>query len=310
MNVSVIIPTYNGAHKIVNILHALSQQTYKDFEIIIVIDGSTDNTKEVIVNFIESAGCIPIINNIRIIEQANGGRAVSRNRGAKEASGDLLIFFDDDVRPVAECISIHSKHHLDFFNSILVGNVPEDMEKMRTDFQKYKAFLSHKWTVPLATANDSAITKYPYLTAANFSIKRQCFFDLGGFDERLTDAEDFDLAVRAYLGKIPIHFIQGAIAWHDDFITCRSYIKRLRQYKVANDKLEELKPDLIKSFRVNNQMTRRFIKSFIYTILSQKLFVDLVDDAGLLKILPKTWRYKLYDLITTGLAIYYPDRLI
>src|SRR6187397_1060160 len=99
MSTSVIIPTYNGAHKVVNVLRALEQQTHLPDEVVVVIDGSTDNTAELLRT---NTFKLP---SLRIIEQPNGGRAQVRNRGAKEASQDLLIFFDDDMRPVPQSVA-------------------------------------------------------------------------------------------------------------------------------------------------------------------------------------------------------------
>src|SRR6185369_7237614 len=91
MKASVIIPTYNGAKKIAVTLDALCKQTAEDFETIVVIDGSTDNTLEVAQQFSSK------LQELRIIQRPNGGRAVARNTGAAEAKTGVLIFFDDDV---------------------------------------------------------------------------------------------------------------------------------------------------------------------------------------------------------------------
>jgi len=88
---SVIIPTYNGADKIGRCLASLRGQDYPaSFEVIVVNDGSTDRTLEVLKQFPE----------VRVLTQANAGPAAARNRGAKEASGDLIVFTDDDCEPL------------------------------------------------------------------------------------------------------------------------------------------------------------------------------------------------------------------
>jgi glycosyltransferase involved in cell wall biosynthesis len=84
-SISVVVPTYNGAHKVQNALRALSQQSLLPNEIIVVIDGSTDQTGEKIHwEFIKSGQFQALAQVLCIIEQPNGGRAASRNRGAKE----------------------------------------------------------------------------------------------------------------------------------------------------------------------------------------------------------------------------------
>ncbi|MEI6614258.1 MAG: glycosyltransferase family A protein, partial [Chrysiogenales bacterium] len=83
--VSVIIPTYNRAHFIAESIESILSQTYKDYEIIIVDDGSTDNTREVLK---------PFLNKIHYIFQENKGGAEARNTGIKKANGKYIAFLD------------------------------------------------------------------------------------------------------------------------------------------------------------------------------------------------------------------------
>lgn len=99
--ISVVIPLYNKAHTIVNTLNTVFNQTYQNFEIIIVNDGSTDNGVEVInQTFIDS--------RIRIINQSNAGVSVARNRGVKESKGEWISFLDGDDEWHPEYLSIVS----------------------------------------------------------------------------------------------------------------------------------------------------------------------------------------------------------
>ena len=87
MKVSVIVPTYNGANKLGGILNALKKQTYKDFELVVAIDGSTDNSMEVVQGFQDS------FNPLKIIQQKNKGRAAIRNFGGQPGNGIFVDFF-------------------------------------------------------------------------------------------------------------------------------------------------------------------------------------------------------------------------
>ncbi len=86
--VSVIVPAYNAALFIEETIHSIYRQTYGQWEIIIVNDGSTDNTPEVINNLKNS--------RVMIINQANAGVAAARNKGLTYASGEFVVFFDAD----------------------------------------------------------------------------------------------------------------------------------------------------------------------------------------------------------------------
>ncbi|QYO63390.1 glycosyltransferase family 2 protein [Leptolyngbya sp. 7M] len=85
--VSLIIPAYNGERFITKALDSILHQTYSDYEIIVVNDGSTDQTAAVLQPYRE---------RIRYIEQANRGVAAARNRGMALAQGELIAFLDQD----------------------------------------------------------------------------------------------------------------------------------------------------------------------------------------------------------------------
>ncbi len=88
--ISVVIPLYNKEKQIACTLQSVFEQTFQNFEIVIVDDGSTDNSVEEVEKFDDS--------RIRLIHQTNAGVSAARNRGIEEASGELIAFLDaDDV---------------------------------------------------------------------------------------------------------------------------------------------------------------------------------------------------------------------
>lgn len=103
---SVVIPTYNRAARLIKTVNSLLSQRYTSYEIIVVDDGSTDNTSEVIDN-IES-------NNIRYFYKNNEERAAARNFGVKKALGQYVTFLDSD--------DILYPHHLEVANRIIITN--------------------------------------------------------------------------------------------------------------------------------------------------------------------------------------------
>ena len=84
----VVIPLYNKEVYIKNTLNSVLAQTIKDFEIIVVNDGSTDKSAEVVKSLSDP--------RIRLINQVNAGVSVARNRGINEAKADLIAFLDGD----------------------------------------------------------------------------------------------------------------------------------------------------------------------------------------------------------------------
>ncbi|MCU7551301.1 glycosyltransferase [Chitinophagaceae bacterium LB-8] len=305
MKVSVIIPTYNGKHRIGNLLSTLANQTFQVSEVIVVIDGSTDGTKE----YLEQGD---FGFTFSIFVQNNKGRAVVRNKGAELATGDLLIFFDDDMRLEPNCIEQHICHHQKHPNSILTGAQIDDYKKASSDFLKYKCWLSRKWSDPLNAYKGQPLPlNNLHLTAANFSIAKELFVKLGGFDSRLRDAEDFDLAIRAYKANVSIYYKHEAFAWHDDIVTATSYIKRLRQYQFAHRTLRRIKPEIYHNIELREPVQPHGLKKVLFSLFSNKLFLDIIDRrSNRLVFLPRIFRYKLYDLVTTSYGVFFTDRPI
>lgn len=293
MEVSVIIPTYQGKHKLPIILNALYHQSFKDFQLVVVVDGSTDGTQE----WLDEQD-LPFL-NLRILTQKNKGRAGARNSGANIASGNLLIFYDDDMEPVKDSVERHVMLHQQYDELIIGGNQIENIHPSKTDIQNYKASLSYKWLKGFKKGVNHLDRKRIFLTAANMSIKRDLFVKLGGFDERLSDAEDYHLALKTIERGIPIYFDTLNKAIHHDAITCVGYIKRIRQYTEAHKRLRELfsyVPPLPPK-RVN------FIRLTIYWFFSNKFWAHLIDTKYMTFLLPKMIRYRLYDVVIHALGV-------
>lgn len=112
--ISVVIPLYNKAHTIVNTLNTVVNQTYKDFEIVIVNDGSTDNGVEVIQqNFTDK--------RIRIINQENAGVSAARNRGVDESKGEWIAFLDGDDEWMPQYLETMHKALSIYPNADMIG---------------------------------------------------------------------------------------------------------------------------------------------------------------------------------------------
>ena len=91
--ISIVIPTYNGGMKIIDCINSLLKQNYSNYEIIVVNDGSTDDTLNILKSNFGSN------KKIKIYSQNNGGPAKARNLGIKKSSGIIIGFTDDDCIP-------------------------------------------------------------------------------------------------------------------------------------------------------------------------------------------------------------------
>ncbi len=297
MEVSVIVPTYNGAKKIPVLLNALQKQTFSDFQLVIVVDGSTDDTIRIL------DGYSKLFRKIKIIVQPRSGRAIVRNRGAHESEGELLIFFDDDMEPAPDSVERHYKFHLDNPGSVLGGDQIDLVSNEKTDLQNYKANNYKKWTKHFNDGLNVITKERPFLTAANMSVNKDLFLKLGGFDSRLTDIEDLEFIKRALRQNIAVFFDKSNKAIHHDPITCFSYIKRVRQYTQAQQYLHTLFPNDFPDRMVHSKIKRLF-----YSFFAFGFWVHLIDSSSFLRIFPVFMRYKLYDWIIYSLGVVFNRR--
>lgn len=295
MTVSIIISTYNGAAKLPRILEHLRQQTIRDFELLVIVDGSKDNSVEVAESFRN------YFLNYKVIFQENRGRAGVRNRGVDEATGELIIFYDDDMAPMSDSVERHISFHQDHVG-IVSGRSVDLATAGDSDIQAYKAAMSEEWFAKYSNGLIKLTKGNFFLGAASCSMLKVTFRQLRGFDERLRDAEDFDLGVRAMEQGIPLFFDNQNRAVHHDMITAYSYVRRLRQYSAAHDRLAEFHPERsVRSVRKSSGWRRQ-----VYTLLAYPGLLRAIDH-GYFIFLPTKVRYQWYSMIIHALAVEHPE---
>jgi GT2 family glycosyltransferase len=292
--VSVIISTYNGCGKLPHLLNALKAQTVTDFETIVVVDGSTDGTLLLLKHWILE------MDGMQVVVQENSGRSKVRNRGGMHATGNLLIFYDDDMVPRHDSVQRHRTMHTDRGVTVVSGSQIELKENSKTDIQNYKANLTERWVSKYASGITQMNSNNLFFTAANCSISKKVFDELGGFNEQLTDAEDYDFAKRAMAKGIAVYFDKENVAIHRDYITARSYVIRLREYRAAHKILAQL-PN-VQSKKVLTGIAKRLI----YRLFAYRFWVQAMDGEWF-KLLPRLFRYKMYDVILHSLSVEYPE---
>ncbi len=186
--VSVIIPTYNRAHLIGRSIQSVLNQTYLDFEIIVVDDGSTDNTEEVIKVFQEHDKRIRFIRH-----ENNKGAAASRNTGITAAKGEYIAFQDSDdewfPQKLEKTLNILEAHkNIDFIFSYgkivkakeIIGDVGKTPGVNRISKKKLM--------IKLFT--------YNFIPTQGVIVKKEKIIEVGGFDENIYSASDHELWLR------------------------------------------------------------------------------------------------------------------
>lgn len=190
MKLSVVIPTYNRRTSLEITLSALARQTCPDtdFEVIVVDDGSIDDTGE----WLQT---LKTPYSLKAITQTNGGPSKARNRGVNEASGEVIVFIDDDTEPAEDFLSAHAALHSENAPLAVIGPMVPDMARREPVWiawehamlqKQYDAFARREWWPPGPN----------HFYTGNASLRRVDFLAIGGFDLHYTRQEDVELAHR------------------------------------------------------------------------------------------------------------------
>jgi len=197
--VSVIIPTYNSAKFISDSVSNVTSQTYPNIEILIIDDGSTDNTEAIV-------RALP--GPIRYIKQVNSGPSAARNHGIRQSNGKYIAFLDVDDGWEPSKI----KNQVVFFEN------DKSLSIVATGYVRCDADLSPIETVSLEVPSKNkgiipfrVLLERNQLLTSSIMVKKQTLDECGSFDDKIRFGEDWDLWVRtAQLGRIG--YIQTPLA--------------------------------------------------------------------------------------------------
>ena len=199
--ISVVIPSYNSSKTIVRALKSVALQTYSNYEIVIVDDGSVDDTKKEVINFREKFAEV----QLQYIVQSNQGPSAARNKGVQNAKGSFIAFLDADDEWHQDKLEVQIKiirnKQLNFLGSGYQYSDFNYENTYKTDLKKYSF--------------DSLLFKNRFSTSG-VVICKELFLNLQGFDENYKYAEDYDLWLRV------------ALKFDLEAIECPKLIKRHR----------------------------------------------------------------------------------
>ena len=186
LTVSVIIPTYNRAHLIGRAIKSVLNQTYQDFELIIINDGSTDNTEEIIKDFQKKDERIKYI-----CHGKNKGGSAARNTGIKVARGEYIAFQDADDEWLPEKL----KKQMEIFK-----NTSSNVGLVYTGFwiirDNQKTYIPQSWVKQKDGDIYIELLKDNFVGTPTILIKKKCFQKVGVFDETLPRLQDWELVIR------------------------------------------------------------------------------------------------------------------
>lgn len=246
--ISVVIPLYNKEKQIAHTLQSVQNQTFQDFEVVIVDDGSTDGGIAEVEKFSDS--------RIRLIHQENAGVSAARNRGIEKARGDLIAFLDadDEWKPEYLAVQYHLSQKYPDCNVFACNYEFRDTDGKVTPTIIRKLPFSGEDGV-LSNYFEMASCSHPPLWTSAVMVKTQAIQDVGGFPVGIPSGED--LLTWARLA------IQNNIAY-----SCCSmaiYNTRNEQERTLSDLRRTAPPDL------------RSVKDKVGAVL-QHLYKDHRDD--------------------------------
>jgi glycosyltransferase involved in cell wall biosynthesis len=219
--VSVIIPTYNRAWIVKEAVDSVLDQDFGDFELIVVDDGSDDNTREILSAY---------ANAITVLHQPNRGVSAARNRGIAEASGQLIAFLDSDDLWLPGKLNTQ----VNFFEENADALINQTQEiwirngirvNPRKRHHKFSGMIFER-SLALCLVSPSAVM-----------IRKSLFDTVGVFDERLPACEDYDLWLRISC-RYPVHLIDSPLiikrGGHDDQLSKAAGLDKYRIQSLIN----------------------------------------------------------------------------
>lgn len=232
---SIIIPVYNRIDEVDDLLKSLAAQKCKDFEVIIVEDGSTNPCNEIVASYSDKI-------DIKYYFKDNEGRSIARNYGMERSSGDYLIFFDSDcvIPPDYFAVLTQSleKSPVDCFGG------PDAAHESFSNTQKA---INYSMTSFLTTGGIRGgkvqLEKFTPRTF-NMGFSREVYDKVGGFREMFS--EDIDMSTRIRNAGFGISLIRAAYVYHKRRVNMKLFARQVYVFGMSRITLKLLYPESLK----------------------------------------------------------------
>lgn len=269
-SVSIVIPSYNRARLLPRLAEALAAQSHPADEVIFVDDGSADDTPSALNDICgERSGW-------RSIRQENAGPAAARNLGVGAATGDLLIFTDDDCVPHARFVEEHVQTHVTRGKGFAVaGYTPWHPDLEVSPFMEM-ALRGVLFAFNRITDPDNL--SFTCFYTANCSAWREDFLAVNGFDATLRFYEDADLAYRLQERGIHLLFNERAVAYHAEPVDLEQFLARQRAAGKSAVRMVGKYPHLADELGVT-EIANPQLREQYYAVVLRRAFVQGVEEA-------------------------------
>ena len=236
MKYSFIVPVYNRPDEVDELLESLEGQTLKDFEVVVVEDGSDKPCKDVCDRHAD-------VLDIHYYIKPNSGPGQSRNYGAERAGGEYLIVLDSDVVLPEGYLAAVDKELQDSLADAFGG--PDRAHPSFTDTQKAISYsMTSFYTTGGIRGGNKKLDKF-YPRSFNMGIRRETYMSLGGFS-RMRFGEDIDLSIRIFKAGCRCRLFPEAWVWHKRRTDFRKFWRQVYNSGIARINLYKKYPESLK----------------------------------------------------------------
>ncbi len=236
MRYSVVIPVYNRTDEVDELLQSLTQQTVKDFEVIVVEDGSKVKCDEVVERYKQKL-------NIKYFYKENSGPGTSRNYGVERASGEFVIILDSDCVVPPQYFAVINKE-LDINPCDAFGG-PDRANDSFTPIQKAISYsMTSFFTTGGIRGGKRKMDKF-YPRSFNMGVRRDVYNALGGFS-KMRFGEDIDFSIRIFSAGYTCRLFPEAWVWHKRRTDMEKFFRQVFNSGIARINLEKRHPGTMK----------------------------------------------------------------
>lgn len=236
MKYSFIIPVYNRPNEVDELLQSLTTQTLKDFEVVVVEDGSSITCQDVVNRYAK-------VLNVRYYNKPNSGPGQTRNYGVARAQGEYVLILDSDVvlpQGYLQAVDDELQHHAcDAFGG------PDRAHKDFTPMQKAINYaMTSFFTTGGIRGGKKKMDKF-YPRSFNMGVNREVYNALQGFS-KMRFGEDIDFSTRIFKGGYKFRLFPGAWVWHKRRTDLKKFFKQVHNSGIARINLTKRHPGTLK----------------------------------------------------------------
>jgi len=232
MKYSLIIPVYNRPDEVSELLSSIASQSFRDFEVLVVEDGSSVKCEDIVNQYAEKL-------DIKYLFKENGGPAMARNYAAERAEGEYLLILDSDT--------VLPEGYFEAIESFLLDNTPDAFggpDRGGEDFTPVQKAISYSMTSFFTTGGirggKRKITRF-FPRSFNMGVRREVFAKLGGFSA-MRFGEDVDFSMRVVEAGFTTALIPDAWLYHKRRTDFRKFFRQVRNSGKARISLTRRHP--------------------------------------------------------------------